>query len=110
MRRIYIKIIFDTNPDIKSQDNVLLFQNYEEIITSNLMCGKRHLYTVYIKNIMPRNDIDNIIYEFCQRIEFKDHYHVSLNDIDKNYVFSEELNCLMMVSRAEYTFAIDCIK
>lgn len=101
-----IRIQYDTNPSIIKLPNVLLWDTYEEIISADINKGKGGSYNVYIKNQMPRREMDNIILELCERIAWNGHSPISYGSIDRRYVFSGESNCDEIITKASYQFIV----
>ena len=106
MNKVNLKIRFVTNPKVLEKPNVLLWDNYEERISANIKTGEGGSYTIYLKHLMPRSEMDRIILELCERIAWDRHPPISIGSIIRQYTFSGETICDDIVSEASYQFAL----
>lgn len=106
MEKIGIKIKFIVDAELAKNPNNLILDNYEEKVRADINRGNDILCDVYLKHLMPKSEIDQVILELCTRIAWDGHAHVSYEDVDRCYVFSRESNIDDLVSKATYRFMV----
>lgn len=106
MKKLNIKIRFDTNQGFMANTNVLLWYNYEEKIRSDINKGKGGSYSVFIKHPMPRKDMDKVILELCDRLVWDGRAPISYGEIEREYTFSGEALSEEIITNACYQFVV----
>lgn len=61
-----MKISFDT----ERKDSALLFDEFEEKVMNALERHDNTSFNVYIKNLMPIREMDNVVKELCDTIKW----------------------------------------
>lgn len=106
MKKTYVKLDFVVNPKEAAKLNNLTLDNYEVTVRSGINKEQDVSRKVYLKHLMPKKDLDQIILELCTRITWDGHTCVSFGSIDRHYVFSGEPNTVDLVSEATYRFMV----
>ena len=106
MTKFNVKIRFVTNPKVLEKKDVLFWDNYEEKIRADIKTGKGGTYNVYMKNLMPRSEMDRCVLELCERISWDGHPLVSFGSIARQHTFVGEPNSDNMITEAVYHFVV----
>ena len=64
---INIKIVYQTTPD----ENVLPWENHVNEIIDGVESGKKDVFKVYMKNLMPIEEMDNVVNELCDVLNYR---------------------------------------
>ncbi|MBR1901987.1 MAG: hypothetical protein IJ826_03305 [Bacteroidaceae bacterium] len=61
-----IKIVFQT----KQENDVVTWEKHVDEIINGIECGKRTFFKVYMKNLMPIAEMDKVVCELCETINY----------------------------------------
>lgn len=64
---INIKIVYQTTPD----ENAIPWENHFSGIIDGINEGKKTTFKVYMKNKMPIAEMDNVVKEICDALDFR---------------------------------------
>lgn len=74
-----IKIVFTG----KEERNVLELEDLEKVVIGNIKDGKNHSVKVHLSNPMPSEELDNVVRELCNKIEFEGDYRTTVTREDE---------------------------
>ncbi len=106
MKNVFVEVNFVVDPQAVENSKNLTLNNYEEIVHDNIDRGKDVSCDVILKHLMSQSDMDQIIFELCNRITWDGHVPVSFGSIKRHYVYSKESINERLVSKATYSFMI----
>lgn len=64
---INIKIVYQTTPD----ENAIPWKNHFSDIIDGIDEGKKTTFNVYMKNKMPIAEMDNVVRELCDALDYR---------------------------------------
>ena len=64
---INIKIVYQTTPD----ENAIPWENHFSGIIDGINEGKKTTFKVYMKNKMPIAEMDNVVKEVCDALDYR---------------------------------------
>lgn len=62
-----IQVIFQVN----KEENVIIWENHVNEIIDGIESGKRAVFKVYMKNLMPIKEMDNVVRELCDALDYR---------------------------------------
>ena len=62
-----IKIVYQTTPD----ENAIPWENHFSDIIDGVNEGKKTIFKVYMKNKMPIAEMDNVVKEVCDALDYR---------------------------------------
>lgn len=62
-----IKVIFQVN----LEEDVITWENHVNEIIDGVESGKRAVFKVYMKNLMPIEEMDNVVGELCDALDYR---------------------------------------
>mgnify|MGYP006916060693 FL=1 len=87
MKTKNIEVVFHKNPTEKN----IPWKNHVEEIINGIKSGVQNSFKVYMKNLMPIEEMDNVAKELCDAIKYhckynNTKYYRSEECVDKDYV------------------------
>ena len=67
MKDRIIKVNFQMNP----KEDVIAWENHVDGIVNGIERGKRSVFKVYMKNHMPIEEMDNVVRELCDTLDYR---------------------------------------
>ena len=107
MRNISVKITFKVNAQAVEDQKGLTFDNYEDMVRSDIKKGNNVSHTVYLKNLMPQSEMDRIILELCTRITWDGYKPITYGSIGREYTFWRGINADRVLREATYYFNVN---
>ena len=62
-----IKVIFQVN----LEKDVITWENHVNEIIDGVESGKKDVFKVYMKNLMPIDEMDNVVRELCDTLDYR---------------------------------------
>ena len=75
MTKQVIKIEFTR----KEESDALKWDDLEKVVFDKIKDDMNHSFHVIMKNPMPSEELDNVVRELCQRIEFEGDYRTTVS-------------------------------
>lgn len=87
MHKRDIKVVFQT----MLEEDVISWENHVDEIINGIKSGEQTSFKVYMKNLMPIEEMDNVAKELCDAIKYhckynNTKYYRSEECVDKDYV------------------------
>lgn len=81
MTKQVIKIKFTR----KEESDALKWDDLEKVVFDKIKDGRNHSVKGFLSNPMPSEELDNVVRELCQRIEFEGEYKTIASREDECY-------------------------
>lgn len=75
MTKQVIKIEFTR----KEESDALKWDDLEKVVFDKIKDGRNHSVKGFLSNPMPSEELDNVVRELCQRIEFEGDYRTTVS-------------------------------
>jgi hypothetical protein len=62
-----IKVIFQVN----LEEDVITWENHVNEIIDGVESGKKGVFKVFMKNLMPIKEMDNVVRELCDALDYR---------------------------------------
>ena len=62
-----IKVVFQVN----LEEDVITWENHVNEIIDGVESGKKDVFKVYMKNLMPIEEMDNVVKELCDVLNYR---------------------------------------
>lgn len=63
----------------KGEKDALKWDVFERVLIDSIKDGRNHSVKVFLSNPMPSEELDNVVRELCQRIEFEGDYRTTVS-------------------------------
>lgn len=63
----------------KEESDALKWKDLEKVVFDKIKDGRNHSVKVLLSNPMPSEELDNVVRELCQRIEFEGDYRTTVS-------------------------------
>ena len=63
----------------KGESDALELEELDKVVNDIIKDGKNHSVKVHLSNPMPSEELDNVVRELCQKIEFESDYRTTVS-------------------------------